>query len=113
AVRISSHGSVSGERHGISQEDQASATDSIALLRLSGRRHKYGDVRCVAFGFGLGATREHIRHGSATEEQQRPKPKATQPSGRQSFLPQASLLAPLRPLKGMVVARVSPAPNRP
>ena len=43
----------------------------------------------------LGAGR-HPRTGAVTDEQQRPKPKATQPSGRQSFLPQASLLAPLQ-----------------
>jgi len=36
---------------------------------------------------------------SLTEEQQRPKPKATQPSGRQVFLRQTSWLAPHRPLR--------------
>src|SRR5258706_10777947 len=68
---------------------------------------KYDDVCCAAFGLGLGATREHTRHGSVTEEQQRPKPKAAQPSGRQRFLSQTSLLAPYRPLAGMLVARAS------
>src|SRR5258706_4171297 len=72
--------------------------------------HKYDNVCCVAFGLGLGATREHTRHGSVTEEQQRPKPKATQPSGRQCFLSQTSLLAPYRPLAGMLVACASAVP---
>jgi len=62
--------------------------------------HKYDNVCCVTFGLGLGATREHTRHGSVTEEQQRPKPKAAQPSGRQGFSSQTSWLAPYRPLAG-------------
>src|SRR5579859_7922746 len=69
--------------------------------------HKYDDVCCAAFGLGLGATREHTRHGSVTGEQQRPKPKAAQPSGRQCFSSQTSWLAPYRPLVGMLVARAS------
>src|SRR5438445_11380444 len=69
--------------------------------------HKYDNVCCAAFGLGLGATREHTRDGSVTEEQQRPKPKATQPSGRQRFSSQTSLLAPYRSLAGTLVARAS------
>src|SRR5438093_7523559 len=69
--------------------------------------HKYDHVCCAAFGLGLGATKEHTRQGSVTEEQQRPKPNATQPSGRQVFSNQTSLLAPYRPLTGMLVARAS------
>jgi hypothetical protein len=75
--------------------------------------HKYDDVRCVMFGLGLGARRAHPPSGAATDEQRRPRPNTTQPFGRQSFLPQASLLAPHRPMKGMLVARVSPAPKIP
>ena len=68
-------------------------------VSLSGHEHKYDDVRCAAFGLGLGATREHTRQRSVTEEQQRPSPNAAQPSGRQFFLNQTSLLAPYRPLR--------------
>ena len=85
----------------------------VILTGLGTDEHKYDDVRCVAFGLGLGARREHLPDGAATDEQRRPRPKATQPSGRQSFLPQASLLAPHRPVKGMLVARASPAPKMP
>ena len=74
-------------------------------VHLSTVIHKYDDVCCVAFGLGLGATKEHTRQRSVTEEQQRPKPNATQPSGRQVLLTQTSLLAPYRPLAGMLVAR--------
>jgi len=74
---------------------------------------KYDDVCRVAFGLGPGATRcfphghKHTRHGSVTEEQQRPKPKAAQLFGRRRFSSQTSLLAPYRPLAGMLVARAS------
>jgi len=74
---------------------------------------KYDDVCCVGFGLGLGATKEHTRQRSVTEEQRRPKPKATQPSGRQVLLAQTSLLAPYRPLAGMLVARASSGPKIP
>src|SRR5919198_687678 len=76
-------------------------------LQLSTPIHKSAYVRCAAFGFGLGARREHTRQRSVTEEQQRPKPNAAQPFGRQVFLRQTSLLAPYRPLTGMRVARAS------
>ena len=69
----------------------------------------YRPMRCAAFGLGLGATKEHSRQGSVTEEQQRPRPNAVQPSGRQSFFALTSLLAPHRPLAGMLVARASSA----
>ena len=62
-------------------------------------------MRCAAFGLGLGATKKHSRQRSVTEEQQRPRPKAAQPSWRQSFFVLTSLLAPHRPLTGMLVAR--------
>jgi hypothetical protein len=42
-----------------------------------------------------------------TEDQQRPKPNAAQPSGQQVFSNQTSLLAPYRALSGMLVARAS------
>jgi len=76
--------------------------------RLSADGHKYDDVCCVAFGLGLGARRAQPPSGAATDEQRRPRPKATQPSGRPSFLAQASWLAPYRPTKGMLVAHASP-----
>ena len=50
---------------------------------------------------------------AVTDEQRSYRPISAQPSGRQFFLAQASLLAPLRPLKGMLVARASPAPKIP
>src|SRR6185369_16595491 len=69
----------------------------------------YRYMRCAAFGLGLGATKEHSRQRSVTEEQQRPRPKAAQPFGRQSFFALTALLAPHRPLTGMLVARASSA----
>src|SRR6185369_13878144 len=64
----------------------------------------YRYMRCAAFGLGLGATKEHSRQRSVTEEQQRPRPNAAQPSGRQSFFALTALLAPHRPLTGMLGA---------
>src|SRR5438445_8039384 len=48
------------------------------------------------------------RSGSVTDEQRSHRPNSAQPSGRQFFFDQTSLLAPHRPLKGMLVARASP-----
>src|SRR5206468_4001685 len=45
--------------------------------------------------------------GSVTDEQRRQRPNSAQPFGRQFFFGQTSLLAPHRPLKGMLVARAS------
>src|SRR5947199_4212532 len=45
--------------------------------------------------------------GSVTDEQRRHRPNSAQPFGRQFFFGQTSLLAPHRPLKGMLVARAS------
>src|SRR5437660_864673 len=47
------------------------------------------------------------RSGSVTDEQRRHRPNSAQPFGRQFFFGQTSLLAPYRPLKGMLVARAS------
>src|SRR6266571_8457348 len=47
------------------------------------------------------------RSGSVTDEQRRHRPNSAQPFGRRFFLGQTSLLAPHRPLKGMLVARAS------
>src|SRR5438132_4306060 len=47
------------------------------------------------------------RSGSVTDEQRSHRPNSAQPSGRQFFFDQTSLLAPHRPLKGMLVARAS------
>ena len=67
--------------------------------RLSTVRRKYDDVRCAALGLWLWA-REHPRPDriGMTDEQPRHRPKAAQPSGRQSFFPQALLLTPYRSL---------------
>ena len=81
--------------------------------RLSTPFHKYAHVRCAALGLGRGATKEHTRQRSVTEEQRSPRPKATQPFGRQFFLAQTSWLAPCRPLPGMRVARASSGPKIP
>src|SRR5271155_569193 len=64
-------------------------------------------MRCARFAFCPGATREHVRHGPVTEEQQRQNAIPAQPSGRHGFWRHASLLAPYRPLAGMLVARAS------
>src|SRR2546427_12805595 len=48
------------------------------------------------------------RSGSVTDEQRRHRPNSAQPFGRQLFFGQTSLLAPHRPLKGMLAARASP-----
>src|SRR5437899_13035998 len=47
------------------------------------------------------------RSGSVTDEQRSHRPNSAQPSGRQLFFDQTSLLAPHGPLKGMLVARAS------
>src|SRR5437870_12344412 len=47
------------------------------------------------------------RSGSVTDEQRSHRPNSVQPFGRQFFFGQTSLLAPHRPLKGMLVARAS------
>src|SRR5438094_2450898 len=69
----------------------------------------------VASLFGSGEARRGSipRSGAVTEEQRSQHRKATQPSGRRSFLAQTSLLAPYRPLKGMLVARASSGPKIP
>jgi hypothetical protein len=48
-----------------------------------------------------------------TEEQQRPKPNAAQPFGRQVFFGQTAVVAPYRPRAGMLVARASSGPKKP
>src|ERR1043165_5122880 len=67
--------------------------------------------RCAQFGLGLGARRENIPRGSSTDEQQRPSPNSAQPSGRQFFLSQTSLLLSQRPMKGILLRRFSSDPN--
>jgi len=61
---------------------------------------KFGYMRCLDFGLGQGATSEHTLDGSVSEEQRGPKAKARQPSGRQVFLGQSSLLRSLQIHKG-------------
>jgi hypothetical protein len=99
----------------------ARAPQFNCMVTLSADGHKYDDVCCAVFGLGLGARRAHPHSGAATDEQRRPRPKTTQPSGRRSFLAQASLLAPHRPTrracaraqraKGMHVAPASSEPK--
>src|SRR5216117_2782163 len=69
----------------------------------------------VASIFGSGEARRGSipRSGAMTEEQRSQNRKATQPSGRWFFLAQTSLFTPYRPLKGMLVARVSSGPKIP
>src|SRR2546427_12149104 len=83
------------------RRDEDIAPDLGEPSRLSTAFHKYDHVCCAAFGFWQGATREHSRQRSVTEEQQSQKPNAAQPSGRRFFLAQTLLLAPYRPLKAM------------
>src|SRR3989475_11888971 len=85
----------------------------VRAIGLSTPFHKYDHVCCVAFRFWLGATREHPPSlpVGMTEEQQRQNRKATQPCGRRFFSAQTSVLAPYRPLKGMLVARPSSVPK--
>src|SRR5439155_21671986 len=59
----------------------------------------------LAWGKGRGGSIS--RSGSVTDEQRSHRPNSAQPSGRQFFFSRTSLLAPHRPLKGMVVARAS------
>src|SRR5258705_2106886 len=63
---------------------------------LSGPFHKYGHVRCAQFGLWQGARRAHTHSGSVTDEQRSHRPNSAQPSGRQFFFGQTSLLAPYR-----------------
>jgi hypothetical protein len=65
------------------------------------------------FGSGEAPRGSIPRSGAVTEEQRSQNRKATQPYGRRSFLAQISLLAPYRPLKGMLVARASSGPKIP
>src|SRR5882672_8165712 len=63
----------------------------------------------VAPNFACGKARggSISRSGSVTDEQRSHRPNSAQPFGRQFFFDQTSLLAPHRPLKGMLVARAS------
>ena len=51
--------------------------------------------------------------GPVTEEQRSHRPNGAQPGGRQVFSAQAALLAPHRPVEGMLVGRALPAPKIP
>ena len=57
--------------------------------------------------WGKTRRRECIRSDTRLTEQRRPRPFSAQPSGPQFFWPPASLLAPHRPTKGMLVVRAS------
>src|SRR6266508_2217493 len=83
----------------------ATQNTRIAAASANTVTKNYRHMRCAVFGLGLGATKEHSRQRSVTEEQQRPRPNTAQPSGRQSFFALTALLAPYRPLTGMLVAR--------
>ncbi len=62
-------------------------------------------MRCVRFDRWRGATKEHSRQRSVTEEQRSYRSNLAQPSGLPSFSPLPALLAPHRPLAGMLCAR--------
>src|SRR2546422_1231427 len=66
-------------------------TDSSAASTVT-RNYRY--MCCAALGLGLGATKEHSLQRSVTEEQQRPRPNAAQPTGRPFFFALTALLAP-------------------
>ena len=70
-------------------------------------------LRCARIDLWQGATKEHSLQRSVTEEQRRQRSILAQPSGWPAFLPLPSLLAPYRPMKGMLVARASAAPKIP
>src|SRR5215510_2064412 len=69
--------------------------------------HKYAYVRCAVFGLGRCCSSVTDRWRVCSLVAPSPKPNTAQPSGRQVFLRQTSLLAPYRPLTGMLVARAS------
>ena len=69
-----------------------------------------------------GARREVLPHGhqehppgsgAVTDEQRSARANGAQPSGRRFFAAPAALLAPYRPLKGMLVACALPGPQTP
>ena len=70
-------------------------------------------MRCVRFDRWRGATKEHSRQRSVTEEQRSHRSNLAQPSGLPSFSPLPALLAPHRPLTGMLVARALAATKNP
>ena len=70
-------------------------------------------MRCVRFDRWRGATKEHSRQRSVTEEQRSHRSNLAQPSGLPSFSPLPALLAPHRPLAGMLVARALAAAKNP
>src|SRR5213592_1825129 len=70
-------------------------------------------MRCVRFDRWRGATKEHSRQRSVTEEQRSHRSNLAQPSGLPSFSPLPALLAPYRPLTGMLVARALAAAKNP
>src|SRR6266516_4394993 len=70
-------------------------------------------MRCARFDQWRGATKEHSRQCSVTEEQRSYRSNLAQPSGLPSFSPLPALLAPYRPLTGMRVARALAAAKNP
>ena len=75
---------------------------------------KFGYLRCARIDLWQGATQNRLAcQRSVTEEQRSQRPILAQPSGWPAFLPLPSLLAPYRPMKGMLVARASAAPKIP
>jgi len=76
--------------------------------------NKFRHLRRARIGFWQGATQNRLGcQGPVTEEQGSQKPILAQPSGWPAFLALPSLLAPYRPIKGMLVARASAAPKIP
>src|SRR5437667_1066408 len=77
----------------------------VMAERLSYVTKKFRYLRCARFDRWRGATKEHSRQRSVTEEQRSHRSNLTQPCGLPSFSPLPALLAPHRPLTGMLVAR--------
>src|SRR5438477_4345005 len=66
-------------------------------------RNNYTFV-ALKLAWGEARGRECIRSDTRPTEQRSPRPNSEQPSGRQSFFALTSLLAPHRPLTGMLGA---------
>src|SRR5579859_702959 len=81
--------------------------------RLSTVTKKLRYPRRAGFDLWRGATKEHSRQRSVTEEQRSQRSKPARPSGWPSFSPLPALLAPYRPPAGMLVARALAAAKNP
>jgi len=69
-------------------------------MRASTVTKNFRYMRCVRFDRWRGATKEHSRQRSVTEEQQSYRSNLAQPFGLPSFSPLPALLAPLQTAEG-------------